>query len=400
MKPTVRPLLAAFIVLALVPRATPGAVYYVRVSGNDGNDGMSAINAWQTIALATRRVSAGDTVYVGAGTYTDPIVVANISAASTDPLRFVADRNGTKTGDPGDVVLRNTGASICRLTNCDFVELDGFKLVGSTRTIGIRCLSCNGVAVRGCELQTLMYGVFGNRSSINLERTQLNNIRYYGMYFFRGTISLTDVKVTRSGFYAVYAYLPSAFVIRRSVFYDNVYGGVVAFGGRVQLINCLLAKSRFLGVAMLRTEPGSAIWNSTIVDNGYAGVYSYQGEFSVHNSIIAYNPGIGFLNLLNGSLTHTHNLLYQNGTDFQGTVPGKNEIAADPFFVDPVAGSFRLTVASPAIDAGIDARGFVDLDVNELHRPALNGWDIGCHEFGAAPGSGRGIRILSWLELR
>ena len=45
--------------------------YYVRVSGDDGDDGLSPAAAWATIgkALGASGISSGDTVYIGAGVY-------------------------------------------------------------------------------------------------------------------------------------------------------------------------------------------------------------------------------------------------------------------------------------------------------------------------------------------
>ena len=78
--------------------------YYVRKSGNDGNSGTTPAQAFLTIKKAATVASAGDTVYVGAGTYTDKAEVSN-DGTSTDPIRFVADSAGTYTFDAGDVIV-------------------------------------------------------------------------------------------------------------------------------------------------------------------------------------------------------------------------------------------------------------------------------------------------------
>jgi hypothetical protein len=44
--------------------------YFVRKSGNDGNDGLSPSTAWKTVTKAAQyALSPGDTVFIGAGDY-------------------------------------------------------------------------------------------------------------------------------------------------------------------------------------------------------------------------------------------------------------------------------------------------------------------------------------------
>ena len=47
------------------------ATYYVRLSGSDANDGLTAATAWRTInkALSATGIVSGDTLYIGAGKY-------------------------------------------------------------------------------------------------------------------------------------------------------------------------------------------------------------------------------------------------------------------------------------------------------------------------------------------
>lgn len=78
--------------------------YYVRKTGNDSNAGTSAGAAWATIgkALTSGGVAAGDTVYIGAGTYRE-VVTASLTNPASE-VRFVGDIDGAKTGDAGEVV--------------------------------------------------------------------------------------------------------------------------------------------------------------------------------------------------------------------------------------------------------------------------------------------------------
>lgn len=80
------------------------AVYYVRKSGSNANDGLSPANAWLTIDHAANNVAAGDTVYIGAGIYRE-LVTLDTSGSSGSSIRWIGDVSGAQTGDPGFVMI-------------------------------------------------------------------------------------------------------------------------------------------------------------------------------------------------------------------------------------------------------------------------------------------------------
>lgn len=84
--------------LALAAAAAPAADWYVSTAGSDDNDGRTREAAFATIARAVDAAQDGDTVRVLAGTYK----VAE-AVAVTNAVAVVGD-----TGDPADVVVRNT----------------------------------------------------------------------------------------------------------------------------------------------------------------------------------------------------------------------------------------------------------------------------------------------------
>lgn len=85
------------------------ATYYVRKTGNDANAGTSAGAAKLTIQAAVNlATTAGDTVYVGAGSYRETVTLA-ASGSSGSPISIIGDYAGTQTGDAG--VVRITGSN-------------------------------------------------------------------------------------------------------------------------------------------------------------------------------------------------------------------------------------------------------------------------------------------------
>lgn len=79
--------------------------YYVRATGNNANDGLSAGAAKLTIQAAVNlATTAGDIVNVGAGIYREMVTLA-ASGSVGSPITIRGDYAGTATGDAGEVVV-------------------------------------------------------------------------------------------------------------------------------------------------------------------------------------------------------------------------------------------------------------------------------------------------------
>jgi hypothetical protein len=87
------------------------------------------------------------------------------------------------------------------------------------------------------------------------------------------------------------------------------------------------------------------------------------GKLTVANNILVGNssgiyqtattPMLGF--------TLEHNNLLNLGIDYRDVTPAPTDISADPLFADAGAGNYRLTPASPCVDAGLDLWGLAAL---------------------------------------
>lgn len=58
---------------------------------------------------------------------------------------------------------------------------------------------------------------------------------------------------------------------------------------------------------------------------------------------------------------------------------GEHDFVAEPQFVDPDSGDFRLKPGSPGIDAGVTIEA-IDADLGGIKRPQGRGYDVGCYE--------------------
>lgn len=78
-----------------------------------------------------------------------------------------------------------------------------------------------------------------------------------------------------------------------------------------------------------------------------------------------------------GFITEDYNLFYNNTT--LGFTKGAHSLIGDPRFVDPAHDDYHLAFGSAAIDRGVDAGVYTDLDGHA--RPIGPGFDIGAYEY-------------------
>lgn len=136
---------------------------FVRTSGSDANDGRAPLSAWATLAFALTRLAPGETLFVGAGTYTDPLVITSTATADM-PLVIRGDRTGEFTGDAGEVLLDVGGAATgIELAGATNVTLRGLSIRGSDGG-AIRASGARDCRILACRL-------YENRRGIELEST-------------------------------------------------------------------------------------------------------------------------------------------------------------------------------------------------------------------------------------
>jgi parallel beta-helix repeat protein len=152
-------LITIVLLLLLLPSwsAAPAvaATMYVRVSGDDSNSGLRPSRALRTITKAARKARGrrGHVIYVGAGRYFEGDINPDGSGRRDLPLTFIADTDGKRTGDAGEVIIDALGFQAgFRITARPWIILNGFSVTnGAEAGIEIKSGSDNSV-VANCKV--------------------------------------------------------------------------------------------------------------------------------------------------------------------------------------------------------------------------------------------------------
>jgi len=170
--------------------------------------------------------------------------------------------------------------------------------------------------------------------------------------------------------------------------YERAPGVTVLFDSKTTLINCIIdnthASRAFQGGGFpnigaegaLTALPGSDVLlvNCTITDNTGGFEVCFSEASRVINSIIREHfDGVDL------KISHSN---------IMGPTDGVGNINADPLFVNPSVGDFRLRVHSPCIDSGTTVDLGVDItgssrpvDVIGVGRDGPGAYDMGAYEF-------------------
>ena len=165
-------------------------IRYVGIGGNDSNDGLSWANRKLTLnGVEDTPVEAGDTVYVGAGTYRDAMT-CDVDGSSGSPITYIGDTDGSHTDGTGGIV-RITGTasdelsySTATLITCT-KSYRTFKnlLVGQTTSHGFK-VAGSYVIIENCIFTDV--GTGKSYSPLYIEGTTNDAVTVRNCIFFKG----------------------------------------------------------------------------------------------------------------------------------------------------------------------------------------------------------------------
>lgn len=396
----------SLLALAILATATDAwaTTYYVKTTGNDSNSGTSSSAAFKTITKAAQVAAAGDTVYVGGGTYANAVAVTN-DGTSGSPIKFIADTAGTYTGVSGTVTLSPNNAWVVQ--NDNYIQIIGFTFTGDNAVLWETSV---GGLLQDCEITTSQEAIKVNGATLTVQSCNIHDNAQEGIYVLGAsnltvlnttiansalqgininaatTITLEDCSIYSCGRQGVYVdqnNTTDTLTMRRCVIWYNSYEGVGAEGvGQVTLENCFVAVNGEEGIYASANTPVVRVYHCDVVYNGKDGVRRDNGTTTITNSILAWNGFYG----LRGTSTHTYNLFYGNSSGHvSGTTVQASEKTVDPLFVS--SSDLHLQGSSPCVDAGTNVG--LTTDYEGSSRPQGSGYDIGCYE-SEASGNGSG----------
>ena len=172
------------------------AIYYVRKSGNNANDGLTPATAKLTLNGAEDiPVVAGDTVFVGAGTYREQLT-CDVSGSDGNPITYIGDYTGQFTGDPGIIRVTGSDNDLTPARNYSiYANNKSYRIINGlsfdlTNDYAIYTLTNHtNWIIRNCHFQ-LCSGIIFNTPGANhlVENCYfLSGAAKNGIYFYHGT---------------------------------------------------------------------------------------------------------------------------------------------------------------------------------------------------------------------
>ncbi len=394
--------------------------YYVDQShpqASDANPGTESL-PWKTIQKAADSIKAGDTVIVKSGSYPERITFSN-----------------GRRGAPGQVVTfkaqpRRTVTMWGFYTQfAHYLRIQGFNittdasLTGWTEQNGVFISSdhvevvdnylygLKGTAISGDSVGTIVSGnrIYQSQAGIVISGTgwlvEGNEVerlyhwsdgdsdysRFFGDdhvirgNYFHGTNfnEIADAHVDcfqtfdNNGEHAHHILFENNICTE---FHQGLMGEAAYYHNTSDLTfrNNIFAHGLAWGLCVEEITNVTAVHN-VFADIQYHGMGFRDGASGLVENNIFYNAGSNYWASDGGSVSGSHNLLY-NTTDTIAQPDFPNDLVnRDPLFVNPGANDYHIREGSPAMDAGLNVGVTADLDGNP--RPQGAGYDIGAYEF-------------------
>ncbi len=286
-------------------QASHADTFYVATYGDDANAGTEK-SPFQTILKGVRTLTAGDTLTVKEGTYTDSLLdVIPSGTSQSQPV--------TVQAAPGETVVIQATTMTNGIVHFgdgrQYIIFEGFTLDGNNLAAFVVSIGdASSITVRHCEIKNsrnsgmLVFGHSHEFSNLDVHDNGDDSFDH-GLY-----ITSSQTRVESSSFHNHRGYGIHAFggegddnIFDSNLIHDNTTGGiVVANGERNTVSNNTIWNN---GNGLLLISPGSTVDNNTIFDNfgtsrdrgiGIVILGSDEGVEITHNTIFGNADGAIF----------------------------------------------------------------------------------------------------------
>jgi hypothetical protein len=344
------------------------ADYYVSTTGNDNNPG-SASQPFRTISRAYGLATAGTTIIVQPGVYTDHQtgwgLRINKSGTATSPITLRSQVRG------GAVIDGQNGANRNKAIYLDgsYNIIDGFEIRGGPT---------GGISIWGNYNQIINNDIHHNgnvaivsnygQDGVYSDRTTRDN-KYIGNLIRDNGRSGSNLD------HALYLCGDNELVLNNVMIRNASWGLHIAGYSTVSNLkayNNVMAYNGRGGVMLWLNLSGVDIKNNVIYANSRYGLDSYDA----HGSGVVVDR-----NLVFGNSSGNYNFS-GSGSDYTYTLG--TTISSAPLFVNSTSAGFdaRLSAGSPAINAALNLSSVFTTDLAGATRPSSGAWDLGAYKYG------------------
>ncbi|MBC1220446.1 right-handed parallel beta-helix repeat-containing protein [Nostoc sp. UCD121] len=407
----------------LISQVSTATKYYVSGSGNDKNNGLSPSSAFRTIQRAADLTRPGDTVLILNGVYKNP---------SPNGSALVIKRSGTANSwitykaYPGDKpkIQHNGWTGISIENGASYIEINGLEVAGNNANITLSyalsqkynksnpltsgtCINMDGrKSGRSHHIRILNNKVHDcggagisviESDYVTVDNNEVYNNAWYSPYAASGISLLKNWNYDKNQNYKMY-------VTRNKVYNNQMLvpwyangkfqdgNGIIVdssrsngYQGRTLIANNISYKNGGSGIHTYESDYVDIVHNTAYLNNQTAGINygqimsNYSGNIKVINNALYSAPNKPISsNNKSTNTTFNYNLYNNNGS--RSVSVGPNDIMADPQFVNPSGGDFRIKGTSRAINNGFKWNNLKN-DYFGKPRPVGAGYDIGAHEY-------------------
>ncbi len=416
----------------LVASEAHATFYYVATNGNNSNAGSEA-SPFKSIKHGITVLSAGDTLYVKAGNYSEKNIGYTGTGGSIVPNGTSWSKPITVAAYPGDIVtieVRSGGVLFLMNDGKDkYLIIDGFIIDG--QKVGVNGLKfMNGtrhIRVQNSEIKNLLasgilvtdphHTIYGAPADTYHEFINLHvhhngsDVKGHGFYIetSRNLVEYCDIHHNsgNGGKFYVSEELGGGGtanynIFRYSTTHDNSVNcirglctGWLLGSGKGNQAYGNISYNQMVGLAIGSHATDALLYNNIVYNNSLYGIHVYgdwggSDHAMVYNNTVYNNPlyGIGVRKGAKNTIIK-NNIAYNNGKDESLNIwlqpdqsPGASlemNLLTDPKFVDPLTHDFKLQSGSSAIDSGVNIQE-VQVDFFGTNRYQGEAYDIGAIE--------------------